>query len=182
MSCIVFLSGCKSTSVLSDTRVSSNVSASEFNSISSRYMERPTFISTKQYADGSRSLHINTDTYGRSESYIWLKETYIDEHIAMIEKYLEWEALASRDGDMFTKVIGKPIGSDNIVTHYLRYRFHSGNESNHMLMLAFCSSMICLEDDEIAFDQVNAKRLKSLYVSFKKNAFTTKDKLKTKYQ
>lgn len=67
-------------------------------------MERPTFVSTKAYADGSRSLHINTDTYGSSQSNMWLKETYIDEHIAMIEKYLEWESLAKKDGDMFKKL------------------------------------------------------------------------------
>ncbi len=59
---IGLLSGCAS--VQDTTRLSSNLQAAEFNSVASRYLERPTFVNLETFSTNEKVLAVQMTTYG----------------------------------------------------------------------------------------------------------------------
>src|SRR6218665_1476884 len=104
---LLLISICACTSVQQSTRLSTNLYAKEYNSVASKYMDRPTFSSVEQMSDGETVLAISIDTYGTAQNTLRLSKKHVNEYINLINKYFEWEKLAKSRKDAFTKEIGK---------------------------------------------------------------------------
>ena len=166
----VVLGAC--TTIKQSTNVSSNLQAMEFNSVASQYMDRPTFVEFMNLSDGSEILNIKISTYGKGRygdysAHIGLNKAYLEEDIALINKYFEWEIQAKSKGDIFTKEIGRARESTNGET---KFTFHSGNASEHYLALSFCAKTLlntCLDEGALYFNVIDAKELVALLEKLK---------------
>lgn len=146
---------------MSGTRISSNVQAMEYNSISANYLERPTFVKLRENMGGEQVLVITMDAYGTENADIYIPPSAAPEVLGFIEKYEEWEALARERGDMITRDIGEV---PNFTGFRLKAEFHSGNEDRHFLVLSQCVWACGLSDGGTSqyFSREQAKNLKSL--------------------
>jgi len=166
---IFLLTGCSSMQDVS--RISSTLKVYEYNDIAAKYMPRPTFVELGKI-DGVRVLHITSDEYGKigndpqKTSHLFLKQTYSDNYIALIDKFLEWEKLASDRKDTLEKNIGE--AKDNLV-----FDFFSGNENSHYLVISFKTSGVVLW--ESYFPKSEAETLRSLLVKLKNDNLKTTD-------
>jgi hypothetical protein len=175
----VSLLGCASVS--DEFRVPSNIKSLEFNSLSSQYMSRPTFLKILKMSDGTEILKITMDSYGPAKNGVMpsisIATTYVDENIEMLEKYLSWVNTAKEREDQFTKEIGKVNSWDNGATLLNRYTFHSGNQYSHFVEIVTCSLGICnpSEQSPIMLDPEGAKSLIKELQMFKKGEFKKTD-------
>lgn len=179
--CALDLFGC--TTVQKSYRVSTSLHAQEYNSIASRYMERPTFVSLEDMSDGKKMMMIQMETYSLPSLYSslslspqaadalrisqlrFLKEQ-VTGYVAAIDKFLKWAALASARKDAFTKEIARVPTWANMRKGHLRFTFHSGNDQEHFLAIAFSAAGITLDEEAQYFDVPNAKELKRLLLAF----------------
>ncbi|MCG6233089.1 hypothetical protein [Vibrio furnissii] len=177
------LAGCAT--IQDSNRISSDLSASEFNSISSQYMPKPTFVSLETFSSGEKALAINMKTYamnkyGMDNSEIRYNREFVDDYIGFIDKYLSWEKLAVDRQDAFTKEIGEAKSWYPGMDGDLKFTFYSGNSNNHYLTVTFCTMIICL-DNAHYYDRKNAERLKQLLEQLKNGQFVTTN-IKDVYQ
>lgn len=175
------LSAC--TTVEQSTRISTSLKAEEFNSIASRYMEKPTFVSTEKMSDGAATLMVHMETYAlpsalqnstlpastletmKHSEIRFLKEN-VPAYVAAIDKYLQWEALAKERKDAFTKDIAKvPAWSQAKGGGFLVFSFHSGNDQEHFLVVQVESIGVLLDGAHF-YDEANARELKRLLLAF----------------
>lgn len=156
----IFLVAC--TTVQEETRVSSDLKVSQFNSLSYNFMGRPTFVSLESMSDGEKVLAISMDDYGSSSSLLRFSAKHVDDYRKIIDKYYQWEKLALERGDVFTKHLGEATTWGNIISGSLSFDFHSGNAANHYLLIKFCSLGKCLDDNAFYFDMKNTHILESL--------------------
>lgn len=154
------LLGC--TTIEQSTRITTNLQAREYNSISARYMNRPTFTSIETMSDSSTVLAISRDNYGNTASPLRFSKDNVPSYISLINKYFEWEKLATSRGDAITKEIGKANSWGNTISGSLKFIFHSGNSAAHYLSISFCAVGTCLEDQALYFDSKNTQELKNL--------------------
>lgn len=158
----VACAGCASSwKSLSGTRIASNVQAKEYNSITSSYLARPTFVQLRENMGGEHVLVITMDAYGPEDIDIYIPPKAAPEVLAFIDKYEKWESLAKERGDMISKDIGDVA---NFTGFRLKAKFHSGNEKHHYLVLQQCVWPCGLSDGDISqyYDLEQAKNLKSL--------------------
>ncbi|MGR5150083.1 hypothetical protein ACQKP8_26495 [Photobacterium alginatilyticum] len=166
---LAMISGCAS--VQEQTRISTTLKASEYNSIASKYMERPTFTSIEKFSTGEEVLAVSMDTYGvdsygNTTSTIRYSNEQIDEYMALIDKYIKWEAIAVSRKDAITREIGNAKAWSNGVSAYLKFNFHSGNEYNHYLSVSFCAT-VCLDEQAQYYTKKDAVELKDLLNNMK---------------
>ena len=161
---IVFLSAC--TTVQQSTRLSSSLSAKEYNSVTSRYMERPTFSSLDQMSDGQSVITVTMDGYGSQTNIIRFSKDHVAEYLPLLRKFNEWEQLASSRGDSFTKEVGRAETWGNALSADLKFTFHSGNARVHYLSVSFCAVGTCLDEEAMYFDKINTLELVSLLENF----------------
>lgn len=161
------LAGCASVS--STTRISSNISAKEFNSIASKYMDRPTFVSIEFMSDSAEVLTVQMNGYKKPQhTSCWtvrFDKKYAAQYIAFITKYLDWESIAVKRGDTLSKEIGQAKTWSSGVDGYIKFGFYSGNELSHYLTLDFCAAGTCIPTN-IMFDRRNAENLRELLTDF----------------
>lgn len=166
---ISLASGC--TSVATETRVASRLHAQEFNSIASQYMERPTFLSLQTYSDGRSALVIDMDEYGvgpagfevAGDYALRLDPAQVDSYVALIDKYLEWETLASTRGDMLDKEIGRAPAAGAQSPGEARFAIFGGNVGANHLMTQFCAVGACIND--MFFTRADAGELKRVLLA-----------------
>lgn len=157
------------TTVKESQRVSVPLTAQEFNSISSSYMGRPTFVSLETMSDGAEVLSVEVAMYANEPSAIRFLKTQAPEYQSAIDKYLEWNKLAKSRGDAITKDI-KAIPVWNGEGDF---SFHSGNTNSHYLSIAFCAAGTCLTDRALYFDERGAKELKRLLGEYQAGSLKT---------
>lgn len=165
----LFLTAC--TTVQQSTRVSTPLQAMEFNSIASRYMARPTFVSVEKMSDGVTVLLVRMDPYRKDPllpegSPIRFSKEHVPAYLNAINKYFEWAALAKERKDALTKEIASAPTWANMAKGSLKFTFHSGNDHAHYLTIAFSASGTTLTDSALFFDESNAKQLRDLLDEF----------------
>ena len=160
--------GC--TSIQKTTRIASPLKAKEFNSIASKYLDRPTFVSVQTMSDGQTVLTIERDDYlnqyqGVMSSLRFSKDS-VSRYLQLIQKYEEWEKLARDRGDQITKEIGREKAWGNLASNKLKFLMHSGNSHNHFLAISNCSAGTCLDERALYFSSSDAQELKLLLIGF----------------
>ena len=170
---VLALSGC--TTVQESTRLTTELEAKEYNSLYAQYLNRPTFTSIEKMSDGSTVLVISRDDYGLSTSPLRFSKKNVSKYTSLIDKYFEWNKLASSRGDAITKDIGKADTWGNSISGSLKFTFHSGNSANHYLSISFCAAGTCLDEQALYFDPKNTLELKKLLVQLKTNEDRVED-------
>lgn len=141
-----------------NTRVPIEFSAVEYNSVASRYMERPTFSEVDK-----KFIYIYVEKYGVDEQdKIFTSKKSAYSHIDLLEKYLKWENIAAKDGDLVDKKIGKTKSAGGLK---YQYYFHSGNADKHYLIVTPCL-FGCIDEQAVVFDKAGAIGLRSLLQSY----------------
>ena len=180
---IYLLSAC--TTVQQQTSISTPLRASQYNDVASQYLERPTFVSLETMSDGANVLRVTMDEYGygagaSTGQNVALKyavafdSRHVEQYLAFIAKYEEWENMASMRGDMIEKDIGEAQTWANMGSGKLRFSIFSGNEDSHYLVIGFCltacvSEKLMFDRDDVAhlrrvLENLKAGRLKQLDV------------------
>lgn len=169
---LVALAGC--TTVKDETRIPSNLSASEFNDVASQYMERPTFVAVQSFSDGRTALRVEMDEYGTgydptlkivTPHVTYFDKRFVAEYLPLIDKYLEWEALAAQRGDLIERPIGeaKSQGAGAEVT--LKFGIYSSSSATHLLVIETCVIGTC-SGKSLSVTRPNAFTLKTLLADF----------------
>lgn len=159
--------GC--TSIAKETRLSTRLSASEFNSVSSTYEERPTFASLQTYSSGVVALVIDVDEYGMGKGaqygadmpndyVIPFDTTKIGAYLPLIDKYFEWAELARSRGDIIQREIGVAPGAGYQAAGEIKFTLNSGNASRQYLLLELCILGVC--QNAMNFTPENAQELR----------------------
>ena len=167
--------GCVTTK--EETRVSSSLSAREYNEIYSTYSKRPTWVTLRKMSDGNSVLTIEMEQYAYNPTAshapehmtpyrVSFDERFADQYISLIDKYLEWESKAQKRGDAFTKIIGKANTWAAMGTLKLGFYFHSGNESSHLLMVGLDLGISGVVDEQY-YERKDAIKLKDLILQMK---------------
>jgi hypothetical protein len=187
---LLFITGCISTATnVKKTRVTTNVDIKVFNSLSSDYVNRPTFAVVDEYDYNNRhvkSLNYSANGFGSTylqgvsypnKSPIWVNITEVDTVISYIDKFIEWETKAKSKGDMFSKDIGQ-FDSHTSSSITFKYSFFSGNKFNHYLVVSYCSNgmgLICSANSESYLDVEEANTLKEELLKFKSGEVKIRD-------
>ena len=161
--------GC--TSIAKETRLSTRLAASEFNSVSSTFEERPTFVSLQTYSSGVVALVIDMDEYGMGKGaqygvdmpndYVIPFDTAkIDTYLPLIDKYFEWAELALSRGDIIQREIGSAPGAGYQAAGEIRFTLNSGNASRQYLLLELCIIGVC--QNAMNFTPENARELRAV--------------------
>lgn len=169
-----FAVGC--TSIAKETRLSTPLAASEFNTLSSTYEERPTFVSLQTYSSGVIALVVDMDEYGLGKGaqlgydmpndyVIPFDTTKIDAYLPLIDKYFEWAELARARGDIIQREIGSAPGAGYQAAGEIKFTLNSGNASRQYLLLELCIIGVC--QNAMNFTPENAQELRSLLLRVK---------------
>ena len=141
-------------------RISIGFSGSGYNQVANQYLEAATFAKIQTARNGNDLLVIEVDDpvwSDFSKAYlprtIRLQKANVPEYIAAIDKYEKWADIATRDGDMITKEITRVKTRSG----KLRFRMHSGNATQHYLVVDFCAVGACLDDSAVYFTLENAR-------------------------
>lgn len=163
---LMIIAGCAS--IQSETRINSTLQVREFNSISSKYVARPTFVTFYELNNGDKSLYVESTSYRPNHSNsLNFGVKYVDVYIGFIDKYLEWEKIANKRNDSLTKDIGTTKSWADAFN--LTFSFYSGNSNNHYLVIAGCG-LICVENSPYQYyDKNSAIELRSLLIKLKNN-------------
>lgn len=152
-------------------------SALQYNSISSKYIESLTVVEYALMNSGKSWVSITMNKYGKDQygTQNTVLTTFVTEHcqeyIDLIDKYLEWETLASKDGDVINKPIGKAMGQ----IFDMHFGFHSGNSTSHYLSIGLWGG------DVQYYDKNGAKQLRELLVKYQQGNLKSVD-ANSKYQ
>lgn len=161
--------GC--TTMKEETRISSSLKAREYNDIYSTYSKRPTWLKMWTLSDGNTVLSVQMEHYAYNPTNHYSPENmqprtvnfdqrFCSQYIELIDKYLEWEALAKTRGDSITKKIGTASSWSHLGTSKLSFMLHSGNENSHFLVVGLDTGLGVTND--LYFDRSDAIELKKL--------------------
>ena len=157
------LSGCMgSVKSGSETRLDTPLVIRDFNDVSDDYAARPTFVSVVERHQSGKMLSIKVDLFG-ADSHLYIPEEAVPSLLPMVDKYLEWEAMASERGDQLDKEIGSVSGWG---AFKLKLHFFSGNVDWHYLVIRQCA-FTCMgaeSEDAFYFDRKGAEDLRRLLV------------------
>jgi hypothetical protein len=169
------MSACGSTS---SYRIHSSLNASQYNDIANKYMPRPTFLSIVQMDGYPDMLQIKYDTYSSDKGYQWFSKEHVDDYVALIDKYLKWEEIATRDGDLLNKEIGTAkLYTVASIPYSLRFSIFSANKTNNYLVIGGASAN---PNPSNIFSKENAIKLKMILIKFKDDNFSPTDQSKYK--
>ena len=126
-----------------ERRINTTLEVSNYNSIASKYLKTPTNVISLKMG-GVESLGIEP----KRGASIFFSIEHVDEYLAMIAKYIEWQKQATENGDAFSKEIGdvkSPMKGIRV-----RFGFYSGNATNHYLTILNCVTLFgsCSDDGE----------------------------------
>lgn len=160
------LSSCAT--VTKTTRIHSSINAVEYNSVSSNYLNRPTFVSLDKISTGDSILVLVMDMYGYSESRIHFSTKHVSDYKSAINKYLDWAKIAKSRGEAITKEIARVETWGNGGDATVKFVMHSGNIHEHYLVLTFCAVGTCLDQYSITLDEQNSIEFAALLDRFAK--------------
>lgn len=169
----LLLTGCGSTLLNVDMQVIPiNFQALEYNSATNQYTPRLTRVDYNS-ASESKALRFHVDDYSPQGKYFSIMEDDFDIAIDAVNKFLRWEKIAVKDGD----ILNKHISSGK----YCRMEFHSGNASSHYFVIGTKLNSLVGETilSPLYFDVENAIKFRDFLVSHK--AGKTKSVDKSKY-
>ena len=167
-------------------RVSTDIEVREFNSVASDYYTQPTFLyHIDKKKDDRLKLAVDFTREGTSKDLkvgydtITFSEKRVPLYIEAIEKYLKWEEIAKRDGDLISKDISKVKANSG---QFNFFSFHSGNKNNHYLVInsPSLSSVLSASNGkqsyvpDFVFDRANAEKLKETLQSWVTGSFDEK--------
>lgn len=164
-SLIVALALVACTTLEQSNRISTRLVGKEFNSVASRYLDRPTFVAVEHLSDKTTVLRVTMSIYGAKESNLSFIQGKSAAYVVHIDKFLEWEALAKSRGDALTKDIGRAPAWANGLSGDLKFAFHSGNAAAHFLTISFCALGTCLDDQAVYLDAASARELRRLILA-----------------
>ena len=152
-------------------RISVSFHGRMFNSVASDYLERPTFVSIEKRSGDEMVLVVRVtklvrDQYGLDYTEIRFLKTKVDDYLALVNKFNEWEALATTRGDTFTKDIDKAEVWGSFGRPDVQFTFHSGNATHHFLVLKFCAMGTCLNDSGFVLSADDAKNFATTLKQF----------------
>lgn len=148
------VAGCASTA----KPLNVGLAAKAYNSLANEFYIRPTSVSIGEFG-GSTHLDIRMDDYGTSEAIIYVYESTAPNIIAGIDKYLEWEEMARRDGDLLSKQI--PMPSGGMMEANPCMRFHSAAVGEYYLAISVtCSDITTVPT--MYLDTAGAQQLKDI--------------------
>lgn len=168
-----------------ETRFSTDIKLSTFNSVLSQFVTRPTFAKFTDFENPelTDAIYIQADGFGGSYNSMigYTKNTLSLEinkltanyMVNAIDKYLKWEVKAAEKRDLLSKLILiTPAVERSNMKYQWEISFYSGNETNHYMLFKMCmlSSVIgktCGID--IYIDKVNVLKLKSLINNYMNN-------------
>ena len=149
-----------SVSITACTAVKENISmltavkVERFNSAGDKYYEKPASAFMKPLTDGSAEYFIGYDTYGGGFEQVAFNSRNTDQYSQFIDKYLEWEKIATKDGDLLEKAIGDTKSTYNGMSATLNFSIFSANQNTHYLVIKSCVIGSCT--DSITLDRTNA--------------------------
>lgn len=156
----------------SERRVSSDLAVLDFNDVYDRYTPQATAVSLVDRHQSGQMLSIFVDLYGRN-SHLYIPEERADEVVPLIEKYLEWESMASERGDQLEKEIGVASGWTGFK---LQTKFFSAGAKDHLLVIRQCVlSCGSSHDDTFYFDRAGAVKLLELLDGLKSHSLAVTD-------
>lgn len=184
---MITLAGCAMTAAdinLRESRVETNVGIAEYNSIASKFLNKPTFAKVMRmntlkgdtivYSADAYDSHCNQ--YGCTQSTLEFKvnERDLPNVFAAIDKYQTWNKQAIERKDTITKKIITFESSYNTTIDY-EYSFHSGNSTNHFLVIKTCSFAGCA-DGGVYLNDKSVTQLKAELTKFKLGEFSNFNK------
>jgi hypothetical protein len=179
---LVLVIGMNSVASAEEARVEANLTAFEFNALSSAYMTRPTFANIVKRGSGSPFvLEFTVDGYGKGRTAFGVANEFVDENIEVINKFLNWAEMATERGDMLDKEIAVVRGVDTGPFYvWNRYKFHSGNSKAHFLVIDIGTKVFGgfskndqMSAGSVVFDEENAGRLIKRLLEFKDKKIST---------
>jgi hypothetical protein len=147
-------------------RLNVDISAVRYNDIASTNFAYPLVV---EHTD--KMLILKAQEYTSMPSQFMIDKKIIPDFLSAIDKYLEWESLATARGEQITKKISAiSYHGANLVI-----RFHSANRSTHLFTVGIRSKI--LGDDVVApgvsdltLDKANTLKLKKLIIDFRDGA------------
>ena len=173
---LLIITGCVSTQT--NRRIATELKTSDFNSLASNFMFRPTSVEYIQYNNDDEYLIVKSSLFGTDSSALFFGKRFSDDYINAIEKYMEWHGTAIARRDMITREIST-IDSGMSDLQY-KFSLHSGNESNHYLMVETCT-LFCMSELTQYYDFDNASTLSELIKKFRDGVLTPLDDLSEVY-
>lgn len=173
MMVLIYIIGCSTVEV---SRVPIDLQLYKYNEVATDYRPRPTFASIDMSGD-NELLHITTKDYGSSSlentMHVYFNKKEVNNYISMIDKFLQWERVATRRGDLLEKEIGKvPSYSSDLV-----FDFFSGNKNEHFLSISTDAGLGDVGRLWSVYLPVNeVVKLKNILLKFKNNGFQPVDK------
>ena len=166
---ILFLSSCAAgLNNYQSTGIKTDIQAVQFNTILSQYRDRPTFLSLIT-SNNKQTLVLKMSRYSGYEAEIPFVQSKVPEYVSMIDKFIKWSALASKNSDVFTKEIGQ-VNSDMV---YVTFTFHAANTTSQYLSLSYCvknslAADLCFDDRSIDLTLADSINLKQTLINFEK--------------
>lgn len=172
----LFVVGCQTADKV--TKIKSQVEGSVYNSVASNFLPMLTTAMLLDFSDGSQALMYQVETYKRDQFGNHEKANFtiashsVNEHLATLNKFLDWDAKAKSRGDQFTKEIARV----KTINGYTVYTFHSGNQYSNLLDVCFTSpeNAPCLIQS-VTFDVKNVRRIIDDVNKFKDGKFKQLD-------
>jgi len=192
------LSGCVSTSIPNDfkqeeTRFTSKVKLSEFNTLSGKYIDKFTTAYFSSYTTKDKTgnkwddqIRYRADAYKAFYYYgstkiplflqVIVRKSTIQSFNEIIDKYLTWNEKSLQNGDMFTKKIGivdNYLNTASDMHYWLDITFHSGNEKSNFMIINSCFDVMGSESCSHAatLNIASVKLLKSDIEKLKNDKF-----------
>lgn len=139
LAAVIVLQGCLTIPTTSESRISTDLSISQYNSISGRYMETKAFASITSFPDGGGQefIYYKADKYGTGQLWIAVPKSEVSNVVIGLNKYLKWNDQAKANQDVFQKDIMtfKAPSSDS---NYYKVEFYSGNAQRHFALFYSC--------------------------------------------
>ncbi len=159
-------------------RVNTPLQACEFNSIASNYLPRPTSVALEVLSKKHEVLMVQMTPYARSNMFpdgyqIRLSKSKVPDYVALIEKFLQWSDMATERGDQFTKEIGQADSWRKRGKY--KFTFHSGNASNHYLVITWVFMGTSTDESSLCFNPENADILRQLLIDYSADKLTPTD-------
>lgn len=114
-------------------------------------------VTTSVQALNYRTETYKTNQFGQKEYANLTIPTYsADEHLNMLNKFLNWNKTAKERGDQFDKEIGRV----DTINGYVIYTFHSGNQYSNLLDVCFTTpKMAPCTISSLIFDVKNVNKI-----------------------
>lgn len=179
---VLALGGCETPSQIA--RIPCNFNAMEYNDVASRFMERPTGACIKKIGD-TTILNVTINSYGRQNIGLWFDKRHVNEYVQAIDKYIEWNKIATERHDVVDKEIST-VSTDAPGVMGIRFLFRSGAEDLHFLIIShYAPTLIDPTKGDVlqqCYDVGNALKLRQMLVDFANDKLSSAGDLDSVYK